>query len=321
MMYNVINTYYTTLFCDFQEELTLFLQKEYTKKRKRKGGSENMETEFQKAVGKGMGEVMRDIADFLSTPFIINQERQLDLCTLVPDLNMHEQFSFALLSEAQTQGWEAETAENFYRHACGKIIAPEIISAMLAAFRDRTGKEYRAYAQKYSNRFTALDGSYWSTVLALGIDAGEVSEVMQYLRLFTVCLMEFAYMEDRNPDTTYTWCYYDSFRQMLDELLAEPDPSRSPSRCAPSVAVPARESRMPIISLSVWILKTPISTAWRAVSSSISCSRTKRERSLQPLAISSNPSTRVPFITTVLQERFAATLWAAFRQPQRRRDT
>ena len=61
MMYNISNIYYTTLFCDFQEELALFLQKEGTKKRKRKGGSENMETEFQKAVGKGIGEVMRDL--------------------------------------------------------------------------------------------------------------------------------------------------------------------------------------------------------------------------------------------------------------------
>lgn len=187
-----------------------------------------METEFQNAVGKGIGEVMRDMADFLSTPFIINEERQMDLCTLVPDLNMHEQFSFALLSEAHTQGWEQDTAENFYRHACGKVIDPEIVSAMIAAFRDRTSKEYRDYAQKYSNRFTALDGSYWSTVLALGIDAGQVSEIMQYLRLFTVCLMEFAYMEDRNPDATYTWCYYDSFRLMLDELLAEPAPDPLP---------------------------------------------------------------------------------------------
>ena len=187
-----------------------------------------METEFQNAVGKGIGEVVRDIADFLSTPFIINEERQLDLCTLVPDLNMHEQFSFALLSEAHTQGWDTETAENFYRHACGKVIDPETVSAMVLAFRDRTSREYRAYAQKYSNRFTALDGSYWATVLALGIDAGQISEVMQYLRLFTVCLMEFAYMEDRNPDATYTWCYYDSFRQMLDDLTAEPDPEPLP---------------------------------------------------------------------------------------------
>lgn len=187
-----------------------------------------METEFQKAVGKGIGEVMRDIAEFLSTPFIINEERQLDLCTLVPDLNMHEQFSFALLSEAHTQGWEQETAENFYRHACGKVIENEVIETMIEIFRDRSSKEYRAYAQKYGNRFTALDGSYWATVLALGIDAGQVSEVMQYLRLFTVCLMEFAYMEDRNPDATYTWCYYDSFRQMLDDLTAEPDPEPLP---------------------------------------------------------------------------------------------
>lgn len=187
-----------------------------------------METEFQKAVGKGIGEVMRDIAEFLSTPFIINEERQLDLCTLVPDLNMHEQFSFALLSEAHTQGWEQETAENFYRHACGKVVENEVIETMIEIFRDRSSKEYRAYAQKYGNRFTALDGSYWATVLALGIDAGQVSEVMQYLRLFTVCLMEFAYMEDRNPDATYTWCYYDSFRQMLDDLTAEPDPEPLP---------------------------------------------------------------------------------------------
>ena len=187
-----------------------------------------METEFQRAVGKGIGEVMRDIAEFLSTPYIINEERQLDLCTLVPDLNMHEQFSFALLSEAHTQGWDPETAENFYRHACGKVVAPEIITAMIVAFRDRSSKEYREYAQKYGNRFNALDGSYWATVLALGIDAGQVSEVMQYLRVFTVCLMEFAYMEDRNPDVTYTWCYYDAFRQMLDDLTAEPDPEPLP---------------------------------------------------------------------------------------------
>ena len=187
-----------------------------------------METEFQNAVGKGIGEVMRDISEFLSTPFIINEKRQLDLCTLVPELNMHEQFSFALLSEAHTQGWDAETAENFYRHACGKVVDAEVVNAMIMAFRDRDSKEYRTYAQKYGNRFSALDGSYWATALALGIDAGQVSEVMQYLRVFTVCLMEFAYMEDRNPDVTYTWCYYDAFRQMLDELVSEPEPEPLP---------------------------------------------------------------------------------------------
>ena len=179
-MYNVINTYYTTLFLNFQEELTLFFVKKNSRiVKKQKGGSKSMETEFQKAVGKGIGEVVRDIAEFLSTPFIINEERQLDLCTLVPDLNMHEQFSFALLSEAHTQGWEEETAENFYRHACDKVIAPEVVASMILAFRNRDSKEYRTYAQKYGNRFQALDGSYWSTVLALGIDAGQISEVMQ----------------------------------------------------------------------------------------------------------------------------------------------
>ena len=55
-----------------------------------------METEFQNATGKGIGEVMRDIADFLSTPFVIHREKQIDLCSLVGDLNMHEQFSAPL---------------------------------------------------------------------------------------------------------------------------------------------------------------------------------------------------------------------------------
>ena len=202
-----------------------------------------METEFQNAVGKGIGEVMRDITEFLSTPFIINNERHLDLCTLVPDLNMHEQFSFALLSEAHTQGWEPETAENFYRQACGRVVSPEVISSMIAAFRDRNSREYRDYSQKYSNRFTALDGSYWSTALALGIDAGQVGEIMHYLRIFTVCLMEFAYMDDRNPEVTYTWCYYDSFRQMLDDLTAEPDPEPLPLKRGGKCG-PAEQSRL-----------------------------------------------------------------------------
>ena len=183
-----------------------------------------METEFQNAVGKGIGEVRRDVADFLSTPFIINREKQIDLCSLVENLNMHEQFSFALLSEAEAQGWQPDAAESFYRHVASGVIAPSIIESMINAFRNRESEEYQSYNARYSNRFGALDGSYWSTALALGIDAGQVGEVMQYLRLFTVALMEFAYMEDRNPEVTYTWCYYDSFKQMLDELIAEPEP-------------------------------------------------------------------------------------------------
>lgn len=183
-----------------------------------------METEFQNAFGKGIGEVKRDIADFLSMPYVINPMKNVDLCSLVDDLNMHEQFSFALLSEADAQGWERDAAENFYRHVTSGVVSPTIADAMILAFRNRDSEEYAAYEAKYGNRFSALDGSYWSTALALGIDAGQVGEVMQYLRLFTVALMEFAYMDDRNPEATYTWCYYDSFRQMLDELTSEPDP-------------------------------------------------------------------------------------------------
>ena len=171
-----------------------------------------------------MGEVMRDITDFLSTPYIINEAKKIDLCSLVPDLNMHEQFSFALLSEAEAQGWSTEAAENFYRHSCPSVVDPAVIESMIAAFRDRESEEYRTYVKKYGNRFSALDGSYWSTALALGIDAGKVGEVMHYLRMFTVALMEFAYMEDRNPEVTYTWCYYESFHSMLEELTSAPEP-------------------------------------------------------------------------------------------------
>lgn len=187
-----------------------------------------METEFQNATGKGMGEVMRDITEFLCTPYVINRTRQIDLCSLVEDLNMHEQFSFALLSEADAQGWGQDEAEAFYRHACAPIVDSAIIDAMINAFRNRDSEAYRTYNHKYGNRFYALDGSYWSTALALGIDADQVEDVMRYLRLFTVALMEFAYMEDRNPEVTYTWCYYESFRKALDALAAEPDPAPLP---------------------------------------------------------------------------------------------
>jgi len=184
-----------------------------------------METEFQKAVGKGMGEVIRDITDFLCTPYVINRTRQIDLCSLVEDLNMHEQFSFALLSEADAQGWGQDEAESFYRHACAPIVEPAVIDSMINAFRNRDSEAYQTYNRKYGNRFFALDGSYWSTAIALGIDADQVEEVMHYLRLFTVALMEFAYMEDRNPEVTYAWCYYESFRKTLDQLAAEPAPA------------------------------------------------------------------------------------------------
>ena len=187
-----------------------------------------METEFQKAVGKSVGEVLRDIAEFLSLSYPIHPQKQIDLSTLLPDLNMAEQFSLALLSEARTQGWEASAAENFYRHAVGDVVDADTVGRMLDAFRDPQGEAFRAYEDKYGNRFSLLDGSYWSTCLALAIDAGQLSDVMYYLRLFTVTLMEFAYMEDRNPASTYTWCYYEAFRKMLDDLTAEPEPDPLP---------------------------------------------------------------------------------------------
>ena len=187
-----------------------------------------METEFQNAVGKSVGEVLRDIADFLTLSFPIHEQKQIDLCTLLPDLNMAEQFSYALLSEARQQGWESDAAESFYKHAVSSVIDDAIAQRMIEAFRDSDAPLFREYSKKYGNRFSLLDGSYWSTCLALGIDAGQISDVMHYLRLFTVTLMEFAYMEDRNPSVTYTWSYYEAFRGMLDELTAEPKPEPLP---------------------------------------------------------------------------------------------
>lgn len=178
-----------------------------------------------------MGEVIRDVNDFLSTPYPLSRRGQvIDLCTLTPDLNMHEQFSFAFLSEAYAQGWDPHTAESFYKRAVSSAVSSDLSDAMTAAFRDREGEAYRAYEQKYGNHFTLSDGSYWSTCLALAVDAGHPEVVLKYLRLFTVCLIEFAYMEDRNPAATYTWCYYDSFRALLDALTAKPETAPLPPK-------------------------------------------------------------------------------------------
>ena len=187
-----------------------------------------METEFKKAVGKSAGEVMRDMADFLAYPCPINPQKNVDLRTLLPDLKMKEQFSFALLSEAMEQGWTLDRAEIFYRRACAGEVEEEVIRAMLSAFADPDSAAYRAYQKKYGCYFTMLDGSYWSTCLALGIDAGRVPDVLAYLNLFTVCLMEFAYMGDSNPEKTYTWCYYESFRHILDDLTHGSEPEAQP---------------------------------------------------------------------------------------------
>ena len=187
-----------------------------------------METEFQNAVGKSMGEVARDIAEFLSCSCVVHPQKQIDLSALLPDLNMEQQFSFALFSEALAQGMSPDAAESFYRHAVASVVEDGVIDAIVAAFRDTSSAEYQSYEQKYGNRFSMLDGSYWATCLAIGIDADAVGDVLQYLRLFIICLMEFAYMGDRNPSATYAWNYYESFRTMLDELIAPPEAAPLP---------------------------------------------------------------------------------------------
>lgn len=187
-----------------------------------------MENDFRNAVGKSVGEVMRDIADFLSLPCVLYADKQIDLAQLSPDLNMGEQFSFALLSEAKEQGVPREEAEQFYRQAVQLVLPHAVVDTVISAFRDPKGDTYRVLKNKYGNRFTLLDGSYWSTCLAFGIDAGQVNDVMRYLRMFTVCLMEYAYMGSRNPQSTYTWKYYESFRSIFDQLTAPPEPDPLP---------------------------------------------------------------------------------------------
>lgn len=183
-----------------------------------------MELEFKQAAGKSAGEVMRDIAEFLATPCIIHKTQNLDLRSLPNDLSMEKQLSFALLSEAEAQDWTLDAAENFYRGACAGSISEDTFISMLAAFRNKESAEYNDFCKQYGNSFRLLDSSYWASCLALAIDAGQISDLLRYLRLFIVVLTEFAYMGDHNPSQTYTWAYYESFQAILDELVAEPDP-------------------------------------------------------------------------------------------------
>lgn len=182
-----------------------------------------METEFQNAVGKSAGEIARDVAEFLSLSCTVTTDRETDLRNLLPDLNMREQFTFALFSEAVTQGWEPSAAENFCMRVCAPYAGSETVARIAAAFRDPDGETFAAYRAKYGSQFSVTDGSYWGSCLALAISAGSVGTVLHDLRLFTVCLTEFAYMDDKNPETTYAWEYYETFRKILDDLTAEPE--------------------------------------------------------------------------------------------------
>lgn len=179
-----------------------------------------METNLQNAFGKSMGEVARDIADLLSTPFIIGREHPVELCSLIEDLNMHGQLSFALLCEADAGGWTQADAEAFYLRVCAPLVNDGTVREMLDAFRHREGESFAALQKKYGNDFHALDGSYWSTVLSVAIDADEVERALEYLRTFTVTLLSFAYMEGRNPESTYSFCYYEAFGRALSTFAA-----------------------------------------------------------------------------------------------------
>lgn len=179
-----------------------------------------METDLQNAFGKSIGEVARDIADFLSTPFVIGTEHPVELCSLIEGLNMHGQFSFALLSEALAGGMTLAETEAFYLRVCAPLVDDAIAQETLAAFRDRESEDYRTLSKKYGNDFRALDGSYWATVLSVAIDADEVERVLSYLRAFTVTLLEFAYMEGKNPSSTYSFCYYEAFSAALASFAA-----------------------------------------------------------------------------------------------------
>lgn len=187
-----------------------------------------METEYQKAIGKSREAVIQDIAEFLSLPFPIPLQEEIDLRNLLPDLNMAEQLTFALFSEASAQGQPLEDVAAFCRHAIAPVAGSETVEKIEKAFADRASEDFLLQRALYGGSFALLDGSYWATCLAFGIDADSVDKVLHYLRLFTVILIEFAYMDGQNPTNTYAWQYYESFRGMIDELTAPPAPDPLP---------------------------------------------------------------------------------------------
>ncbi len=173
--------------------------------------------------GKSAGEISRNISAFLSQSLIVKARREMDLANLLPDLNMREQYSFAILMEAKTQGWEWASAENFYLRFCAPAVGDEIAKAMLDAFRTPDGEAFRKYEEKYGCSFGLTSRAYWSSCFAVAVDAKAVPVLMEYFQSFVFSLLEFAYMGNRNPDSTYAWKYYDSFQNILTELTTPPD--------------------------------------------------------------------------------------------------
>ena len=173
--------------------------------------------------GKSAGEVARNISDFLSQTLVVKGRRQMDLANLLPDLNMREQYSFALLMEAKTQGWEWASAENFYLRFCAPAVGNEVANAMLTAFQDPNGAQFANYREKYGCDFSLASRAYWSSCFAVAVDAKEISKLMEYFQGFMFSLLQFAYMGNRTPDHTYAWKYYDSFQSILADLTSPID--------------------------------------------------------------------------------------------------
>ena len=177
-----------------------------------------MNNDHLNVAGKSAGEVARDIADFLAIRCPVHARKEMDLANLLPELNMKEQFSFALLMEAQKQGWEPAAAEQFYRRFCAPVVGAETAEAILAAFRAPNSESFRAYQEKYGCEFGLSSRAYWNSCFAVAVDAKAIPQLMDYFRGFLFTVMEFAYMDDRNPGEIYVWNYYESFQKILEEL-------------------------------------------------------------------------------------------------------
>ena len=178
--------------------------------------------------GKSAGEVARNIAEFLSRTCVVQAKKQMDLANLLPSLNMKEQYAFTLLMEAQTQGWEPAAAENFFLRFCAPAVGMDTANRMLEAFRDPKGAAFRAYEEKYGCDFCLTSHAYWNSCFAVAADAKAVPRLMEYFQAFVFSILEFAYMGDRNPDSTYVWKYYDSFQRILSELSAPKETPKQP---------------------------------------------------------------------------------------------
>ena len=183
-----------------------------------------LQIDYKEIAGKSAGEVSRNITAFLSRKLMVQGRREMDLANLLPDLNMREQYSFALLMEAKTQNWEWASAENFYLRFCAPAVGNETANAMLSAFQNPNGAQFRTYCEKYGCDFGLSSRAYWSSCFAVAVDAKAVPLLMEYFREFVFSLLQFAYMGNRNPDMTYAWKYYEAFQHILTELTTPVDP-------------------------------------------------------------------------------------------------